>query len=67
MLEVITAFEEVTGEKLNYKIVDRRPGDVIAVFADTKKANEELGWKAGFDLKEGLVSSWKWEKKVRGL
>ncbi|WP_432412710.1 UDP-glucose 4-epimerase GalE [Rasiella sp. SM2506] len=67
VLEVIAAFEEVTGEKLNYKIVDRRPGDVVAVFADTKKANEELGWKAAHDLKEGLASSWKWEKKVRGI
>lgn len=67
VLEVIAAFEKVTGEKLNYKIVDRRPGDVIAVFADTKKANEELGWKAAHDLNEGLASSWKWEKKVRGM
>ncbi len=67
VLEVIAAFEEVTGKKLNYKIVDRRPGDVIAVYADTKKANEELGWTTRYDLKESLVSAWKWEKKVRGL
>lgn len=67
VLEVITAFEEVTGEKLNYKIVDRRPGDVVAVYADTEKANTELGWKAAYDIKDGLASSWKWEKKVRGM
>jgi UDP-glucose 4-epimerase len=67
VLEVIAVFEKVTGQKLNYKIVDRRPGDVAAVYADTKKANTELGWKAEYDIKEGLASSWKWEKKVRGI
>ena len=67
VLEVVHAFEEVTGEKLNHSIVDRRPGDVVAVYADTKKANEELGWKAARDLKDALASAWAWEKKVRGL
>ncbi len=67
VLEVIAAFEEVTGKPLNYKIVDRRPGDVVAVYADTTKANDELGWKAAFSLKESLASAWKWEKKVRGI
>jgi len=67
VLEVVTAFEEVSGKKLNYKIVKRRPGDVVAVFADTKKANDELGWKAVHNLKESLASAWKWEKKVRGI
>jgi len=67
VLEVVAAFEEVTGEKLNYKIVGRRQGDVVAVYADTQKANEELGWKAEHDLKESLASAWRWEKKVRGI
>lgn len=67
VLAVIAAFEEVTGEKLNYKIVGRRPGDVISVYADTKKANSELGWKAEYNIKDGLLSSWEWEKKVRGI
>lgn len=67
VLDVIAAFEEVTGKKLNYKIVDRRPGDVVAVYADTKKANTMLNWKAVYGIKEGLASSWKWEKKVRGI
>jgi len=52
---------------LNYKIVDRRPGDVISVYADTEKANSELGWKAERTMEEALASAWKWEKKVRGL
>ncbi|MBB6681606.1 UDP-glucose 4-epimerase GalE [Aequorivita sp. 609] len=65
VLEVVNSFEKTTGEKLNYKIVDRRPGDVISVYADTKKANEELGWKAQKTMEEALASAWKWELKVR--
>ncbi|QIE60212.1 UDP-glucose 4-epimerase GalE [Rasiella rasia] len=67
VLEIVAAFEEVTGVKLNYKIVDRRQGDIIAVYADTTKANQELGWKAEYDIKVALRSAWEWEKKVRGL
>jgi len=67
VLEVVNAFEKVTEQKLNYKIVDRRPGDVISVYADTKKANEVLGWKSEKSMEDSLLSSWKWEKKVRGL
>lgn len=65
VLEVVNSFEKTTGEKLNYKVVDRRPGDVISVYADTKKANEELGWKAQKTMEEALASAWKWELKVR--
>lgn len=67
VLEVVHAFEKTTGEKLNYKIVDRRPGDVISVYADTKKANEVLGWKTERSMEEALVSAWKWEKKIRNM
>ena len=67
VLEVVKAFEEVTGVKLNYKIVDRRPGDVTTVYADTKKANEVLGWKAEKTMEEALESAWKWEQKIRNL
>jgi len=65
VMEVINTFEQVSGEELNYKIVDRRPGDVTAVYADTTKANEVLGWKAEKSLKEALNSAWKWEQKIR--
>ncbi|HKL90994.1 MAG TPA: hypothetical protein VJ880_07425 [Allomuricauda sp.] len=65
MLEVIQSFERVSGEKLNYKIVDRRPGDVIQAYADTKKANEVLGWKAKSSLDDAMKSAWEWEKIVR--
>ena len=67
VLEVVDAFERVSGQKLNYKIVDRRPGDVEKVYADTTFANEELGWKAESTLDDILASAWKWEKKIRGI
>jgi len=66
VLEVIKAFEEVSGIKLNYVFKDRRPGDIVCAFADTNKANNILGWKSELSLKEALASAWKWEKRVRG-
>jgi UDP-glucose 4-epimerase len=65
VLEVITAFEKVSGKKLPYKIVDRREGDVISAFANTDKANKILGWKAKSTLEESLASAWLWEQKIR--
>ncbi|NVK51844.1 MAG: UDP-glucose 4-epimerase GalE [Flavobacteriaceae bacterium] len=65
VLEVITAFEKVSNTKLNYKIVDRREGDITAAYADTHKANTELGWKSIYSLEKALLSSWKWEQKIR--
>ncbi|MCK8521200.1 UDP-glucose 4-epimerase GalE [Aquimarina sp. D1M17] len=65
VLEVIQSFEKVSNQKLNYKIVGRREGDVTAAFANTQKANEELGWKAKSTLDDSLGSAWKWEQKVR--
>ena len=64
VLDVIRAFEKVTGEKLNYKIVPRRPGDIEMVWADTRFANDELGWKAEKTLDEMMSSAWKWEKAL---
>jgi len=65
VLEVVHAFEKVTGITLSYKIVDRRPGDVIAVYADTNKANKVLGWETQLTMEDALASAWKWEKKLR--
>ncbi|WP_437397321.1 UDP-glucose 4-epimerase GalE [Flagellimonas lutimaris] len=65
VLEVIHSFERVSGKKLNYKIVDRRAGDVIQAYADTKKANKVLGWKAQSSLDDAMKSAWEWEKIVR--
>ena len=67
VLEVVNSFEKTTGEKLNYKIVARRPGDVISVYADTKKANKVLGWKSEKTMEDALKSAWKWEKKIRNI
>lgn len=66
VMEVITAFEKVSGKKLAYKIVGRREGDVISAYANTDKANTVLGWKAHSTLEESLASAWKWEQKLRG-
>lgn len=61
VLEVVKTFEQVTGVKLNYKIVGRRPGDVEKIYADTSLANQELGWLPELDLKDMLNSAWKWQ------
>ncbi|GER60616.1 UDP-glucose 4-epimerase [Patiriisocius marinus] len=65
VLEVVKAFEKVSKKPLNYKIVPRRDGDVTAAFADTKKANDVLGWKSQYTLEQALASAWKWEQKIR--
>lgn len=67
VLEMVKGFEQATGLKLNYKIVDRRAGDIEKIWADTTYANEELGWKAEKGLKETLLSAWNWEKNIRGI
>ena len=65
VLEVIKAFEKVNGQKLPYKIVARREGDITSAYANTDKANTVLGWKAQSTLEEALASAWKWEQKIR--
>ncbi|MGB5668140.1 MAG: UDP-glucose 4-epimerase GalE [Maribacter sp.] len=65
VLEVIHSFEKVSGKKLNYKIVDRRPGDITSAYADTTLANQELGWKSEYTLDQAMKSAWDWEQKIR--
>ena len=67
VLEIVNAFKKATGVKLNFKIVPRRAGDIEKIWADTTYANEELGWKAEKGLEETLLSSWIWEKRLRGI
>ena len=67
VLQIVKGFEKATGIKLDYKIVDRRAGDVEKIWADTTFANEELGWKAEIGLEETLLSAWNWEKNIRGI
>ncbi|WP_121966458.1 UDP-glucose 4-epimerase GalE [Myroides sp. N17-2] len=65
VLEIINAFEKVSGVKLPYKVVARREGDITQAYAATDKVNEILGWKAELSLETALNSAWKWEQKVR--
>ncbi|MBL7112455.1 MAG: UDP-glucose 4-epimerase GalE [Bacteroidales bacterium] len=65
VLEMIRAFEESNNLKIKYTIIDRRPGDVEKVWADTSLANSELGWMAETSLEDTLRSAWKWENYFR--
>lgn len=65
VLEVVHAFEQSTGEKLNYAIGPRRGGDVEQVWGDVTKSSEVLGWKADLGLPEMMSSAWKWEKYLK--
>ena len=67
VLEAIKAFEKVSGQKLKYKIVSRRPGDPDTVFTATELARKELGWRAEKNLEKIMASAWNWEKKLRGI
>ena len=67
VLELVNTFQKVNQVKVPYKIVGRRAGDVEAVWADTKLANTELGWKAERSLDETLAAAWAWEKHIRNI
>lgn len=64
VLELIKAFEKVSGQKLNYKIGPRRAGDVIAVYANNDKARSILGWEAKYDLHDIMQTAWAWEQTL---
>ena len=63
VLEIINAFEKANGVKVNYRIVERRPGDIAECYADPSKAREELGWKATRDLDKMCKDAWNYIKK----
>jgi UDP-glucose 4-epimerase len=67
VFELVHTFERVNNLALNHKVAPRRAGDVMAVWADTRRANEVLGWRAERPLDETLRSAWEWEKYVRKL
>jgi UDP-glucose 4-epimerase len=64
VLEVVTTFEEASGQKLNYAIGPRRPGDVPAIYADATKSAEVLGFKTTTSLRDSLASAWKWQQTL---
>ncbi len=65
VLEAIHAFEKVSGIKLNYELGPRRPGDVVAVYANNDLAKKMLGWNPQFSLDDMLSTAWKWEIRVK--
>lgn len=65
VLESIKAFEESTGMKLKYTIGNRRPGDVIAIYANNDKAKNELGWLPKYTVNDIMTSAWKWEQYMQ--
>ncbi|MDQ6889625.1 MAG: UDP-glucose 4-epimerase GalE [Bacteroidota bacterium] len=65
VLEAIKSFEKVSGVKLNYEIGPRRPGDVIAVYANNEHAKKVLGWNPGYSLDEMMATAWCWELKIK--
>ena len=67
VLQLIKAFESVTGKKVPYQIVEPRQGDTISAYADTSKIMNTLGWKPKYSLEQALLSSWNWEKKLNNV
>jgi len=65
VLELISAFEAASGQKLNYKLGPRRHGDVVAVYADNQKARAVLGWEIKYDLHQMMDTAWRWELTIK--
>jgi UDP-glucose 4-epimerase len=65
VLEAIHAFEKVSGLRLNYVIGPRRPGDVVAIYANNDLARKELGWNPKYSLDDMLATAWRWEQKIK--
>jgi UDP-glucose 4-epimerase len=65
VLEAIGAFEKVSGIKLNYAIAPRRPGDVVAIYANNDLARKQLGWIPKYTLEDMMATAWKWEQKLK--
>ena len=65
VLDMVKSFEEITGNKVPYKITQRRPGDIATCYSDTKKAIEELGWEAKKGIKEMCEDSWNFIQKTK--
>ncbi|HEY6505262.1 MAG TPA: GDP-mannose 4,6-dehydratase, partial [Chitinophagaceae bacterium] len=65
VLEAIQSFEKVSGVKLNYEIGPRRPGDVIAIYANNDLAKKQLGWSPKYSLDEMMRTAWEWEQRLK--
>jgi UDP-glucose 4-epimerase len=67
VMQLIQAFEQVSGQSLQYQIGPRRAGDVTAVYADVQKSEKELGWKATRSIEQALEDAWRWQQTIGGL
>ncbi len=67
VLELVKMFEKINNIKLNYRIGDRRNGDIISAYANTKKVNKTIGWHAKNEISNALKTAWKWELKLHSL
>lgn len=65
VLEMVQAFEEVTGVTLRWEFAPRRAGDITQIWADASLANRELGWKARLGIREMVSSAWNWERYLK--
>ncbi|MBL7744922.1 MAG: UDP-glucose 4-epimerase GalE [Chitinophagaceae bacterium] len=65
VLEAIKSFEKISGVKLNYEIGPRRPGDVIAIYANNDLAKSKLGWDPKYTLDEMMRTAWEWEQRLK--
>jgi UDP-glucose 4-epimerase len=63
VLEIIRAFEQVSGCHIPYQLVPRRPGDIATCWANPKKAFDELGWKAVHGLNDMMADAWRWQSQ----
>lgn len=65
VLDLVTTFEKVNGIKVNYKIVGRRPGDIAACYADSSKAQSELGFEAKLGIEDMCRDSYNYVKNQK--
>ena len=63
VLDMLHAFEKACGKTLAYEVVDRRPGDIAACYADPAKAAEELDWRAEYGIERMCADSWRWQSQ----
>ncbi len=64
VMQAVLAFEKVTGRKLNYQMIDRRPGDIEAVWAATADKSRLLGWEAQASLEDAMRDAWRWQEML---
>jgi UDP-glucose 4-epimerase len=63
VLQVIEAYERVSGKNIKYQFSSRREGDITEVYADPTKTLQELGWKTGYDIEYMCADNWKWQSQ----